>query len=186
VSSAAWVVVLNTSLWLFCGWQPVGGLLWTLLGDSRLNQASLFAACCWLNLLLWFVAEWRRSVAVPDWVRRMLVSFAFLFATFAGVLAVNQDMPVTPETPIGHGALLAVVLAIAAVASYALRRREDVYPLAAILLTVIIIVLAGILRRASMGDEAQVLLSALWLIGASTLGGRWLMTVLRRWRGGLT
>ncbi len=84
VTSAAWVLVLNLALMLYCGWQPTGGLLWVLFGRARFQTADLVMGAAWLNLLLWFAAEFTRPEAVSDWVRRLLVSCAFLFATWAG------------------------------------------------------------------------------------------------------
>jgi uncharacterized membrane protein len=184
VTSAAWIVVLNVALWLFCGSNSMCNSLWGALQSCHLDPATAPAVACWMNLLLWFAVEWLRPEAIPPWVRRLLVTFAFIFATWSGVVGINHDMPLPPNTPVDVWGLLLVLLAIGAVTTYSMRRREDIYPLATVLGTVIIVGLAGLLRRDSASDEAQLLMCAVWLIGASALGGRWLVIFMRRWREG--
>src|SRR5688572_10227099 len=70
VASAAWVLVLNLALLLFCGWHPTGGLLWVVFGGTHFQPAHLVMGAAWLNLALWFAFEFWRVDAVPDWVRR--------------------------------------------------------------------------------------------------------------------
>jgi uncharacterized membrane protein len=183
VSTAAWVLVLNTALLLYCGWQPGGGLLWALLGSSRWQPEDILVGTAWLNLLLWFAAEWRRPAAVPDWVRRLLVSCAFLFATWAGAMssldddfyayAAEQHFSITP---------LAVLAAMIATVGWAFHRREDVYPLAVVMASFVIVTLVWIVDAIDDPDEGMFLLLALYLIGISTAGGRVLLVFMRRWR----
>ena len=180
--SAAWVVVLNTALLLYCGWQPAGGLLWTLLGEQTLRPAYLVLMACWLNLALWLLAEWREPPAVPQWVRRLLVSSAFAFCSWAGLQALFAHEPY-PSTREGEpGAVLLVLLTLAAVSAYAYRRRSDIYPLAVTLGTFIVVGLGGVIRIFENADKGLFLLGALWLIGTSTVGGRLLLALIRRWR----
>lgn len=186
VATAAWVLVLNLALLLYCGWQPGGGLFWVLLGRARFQTADLVVGAAWLNLLLWFAAEWRRPQAAPDWVRRLLVSCAFLFATWAGVLAALQGEVYHAD---GAGAQRASSLAtalyfaaIAATIGFTLRRREDIYPLALVLGSFIGVSLVWIGRTIDSTDEGVFLLLALYLIAVSTVGGRVLLGLHRRWR----
>ena len=182
VASAAWVIVLNVALQLFCGWHPTGGLLWVVFGGSRVPPAQLVMGAAWINLALWFLFEFKRVDAVPDWVRRLLVSCAFGFATWAGVLCV---------TGAGYGLqnprndLLTFVTLTAAMALttvHSLRRRTDVYPLAAVMGTFIIISLVWLTELSGFRDEGMFLMLALWLIGTSTAAGRLLTVLHRRWR----
>jgi uncharacterized membrane protein len=183
VSSAAWVLVLNTALLLYCGWQPGGGLLWALLGSSRWQQADLIAAAAWLNLLLWFAAEWRRPQAAPDWVRRLLVSCAFLFATWAGAMSSwGQTLDAYGRDTGFSIAPIAVLAAMGAAIAWAFRRREDIYPLAVVMASFTIVTLIWIVDLIDGMDEGVFLFLAVYLIAVSTAGGRLLLMLMRRWR----
>jgi len=174
-SAAAWILVLNTALVLYCGWQPQGGLLWAMLGARRLQTAEIIAGCGWLNLALWFLIEWRPWVATPSWVRRLTLSCAFGYITWAGVLAAVESGEA------GYAAL-AVPIAMIAVALYALRRRTDIYPVAVVMGTFIIVSMVWLANVSRDIDEGILLLMALWLIGTSTAAGRVLTLLARRWR----
>jgi uncharacterized membrane protein len=185
VTTAAWVFVLNLALLLYCGWQPTGGLLWVLFGRSRFQTADLVMGAAWLNLLLWLAAEFKRPAAVPDWVRRLLVSCAFLFATWAGILsavvdeytyAVGTPSPSFSIAPLGYLAALAVTIV------YTLRRREDIYPLAVLMGSFIAVSLVWMAKAIDANGEGVFLLFALYLVAISAVGGRVLLTRFRRWR----
>lgn len=174
VATAAWVVVLNVALLLFCGWNPAGGLLWAVLGGMDFRPAHLVLGAAWLNTALWFAFELWRVDAVPDWVRRLILSCAFGFGTWSGVLAVIDD-----GDPV---AALGLAAAMIAVAAYAMRRRTDVYPLAVVMGAFIIVSLVWLGTKMTFRDEGMFLLMALWLIGTSTAAGRILTVLTRRWR----
>jgi uncharacterized membrane protein len=183
VSSAAWVIVLNTALLLYCGWQPGGGMLWAMLGSSRWQPEELTICAAWLNLLLWFAAEWRRPEAVPDWVRRLLVSCAFLFATWAGVTSALEDELYDLAEKAGFSFVpLALLAAMAVTVAWAFRRRDDVYPLAVVIGSFTIVTMVWIVDFIDDPDEGVFLFLALYLIAVSTAGGRLLLTLMRRWR----
>jgi uncharacterized membrane protein len=187
VTTAAWVLVLNLALQLYCGWQPAGGLLWILFGNSRFQTADLVMGAAWLNLLLWLAAEWRRPESVPAWVRRLLVSCAFLFATWAGVLsAVSDEVPyaVAATAPSWLIAPLAYLLALAVTIVQAMRRRDDIYPLAVVMGSFILVSLVWMAKAINGVNEGVFLLFAIYLIVASTAGGRVLLTLHRRWHPG--
>ena len=65
---------------------------------------------------------------------------------------------------------------------WSLRARRDVFPIAMAMTAAIIIVLSLIPHVARDSEEGVLLLMALWLIGASTAGGKWLLHLQRRWR----
>ena len=183
VTTAAWVLVLNLALVLYCGWRPTGGLLWLLLGDSRFQTADLVMAAAWLNLLLWFAAERLRPEAVPDWVRRLFVTFAFLFATWAGILSAVFDELTYPGAPVSMSlAPLAYLVMLAVSAVYTLRRRDDIYPLAVAMGSFIAVSLVWMAQAIDAQSEGVFLLFALYLVAVSAIGGRVLLTLLRRWR----
>ena len=182
VASAAWVVVLNIALLLFCGWHPTGGLLWALFGGVHFRPAHMIVGAAWLNLALWFTFEFWRVNAVPDWVRRLLLSCAFGFGTWAGLLVItdwdygHQGSERDPLTT------LALTFAMAATTVYALRKRIDIYPLAVVMGTFIILSLVWLGQLNGMHDEGMFLMLALWLVGTSTAAGRVLTVLYRRWR----
>ena len=77
---------------------------------------------------------------------------------------------------------LTSLLAMAVTTVYALRRRDDVYPLAVVMGTFIIISLVWLAQLHGFGDEGMLLMLALWLVGTSTAAGRVLTVLNRRWR----
>ena len=183
VTTAAWVLVLNLALMLYCGFRPTGGLLWVLLGGPRLQTADLVMAAAGLNLVLWFTAERLRPEGVPDWVRRLLVSCAFLFATWAGILsAVFDDVTAADAAASMSIAPLAYLVVLAVTVAYTLRRREDIYPLAVVMGSFIAVSLVWMARAIDAHSEGVFLLFALYLVAVSAIGGRVLLTLLRHWR----
>ncbi|HEV8444013.1 MAG TPA: DUF2157 domain-containing protein, partial [Steroidobacteraceae bacterium] len=78
-STAAWLLVFNAALMLFCGWQPGGGLLWAALGGRHFQPATLVIGIAWLNVGLWFAGEYFDIAAAPRWVRHLVISCAFSF-----------------------------------------------------------------------------------------------------------
>jgi hypothetical protein len=180
------VLVLNVALLLFCGWNPTGGMLWVLFGGTRFQPAHLVMCAAWLNLALWFAFEFWRVDAVPDWVRRLLMSCAFGFGTWAGLLSVTE-FGYSYTGPRGDSlTFLTLTIAMAATTVYTLRRRTDVYPLAVVMGSFIIISLVWFAQLSGFADEGMLLMLALWLIGTSTAAGRVLTVLNRRWRAEAT
>jgi hypothetical protein len=66
--------------------------------------------------------------------------------------------------------------------AWAFHRREDVYPLAVVMASFVIVTLTWIVDAIDDPDEGVFLLLALYLIGVSTAGGRVLLVFMRRWR----
>ena len=71
---------------------------------------------------------------------------------------------------------------MAAVYAYAWRRRADIYPIAVVMGTFIILSLCWLGDTMKFKDEGVLLVMALWLIGTSTAAGRILTLMSRRWR----
>jgi len=184
---AAWILVLNIALGLFCGFRPDGGMLWALFPGSGWATSGLLLIAALVNLALWALAEFAydrmpaplSAHTPPGWLRRFILTCAFFFATWAGCLAIagyNQA-----RWPVG-----AVAVILAGVGVYTARRRTDVFPLALVAASIIALVTTLIselhwhgLLRSSTGTP---LLLALWLIISSTASGRVLMHLLQRWR----
>jgi hypothetical protein len=181
VVSAAWVLVLNAALLLFCGWQPRGGLLWLVFDGVRFTtvHALLFAA--YLNLALWFTFERISAPAVPEWVRRLLLSCGFGFVTWVGVIGVWENDFLFGQNSSPATAVIGAFAAMAVVSSIALRRRRDIYPLAVAIGSFIIVILNAV-PRFTNDDDSLFFVLALWLIVSSTVAGKVLMTLMRRWR----
>jgi len=177
VSSAAWFVVLNTTLMLYCGLNPTGGLLWLVLGASHLEPAYILMGACAVNVLLWFAFEIREIPSVPQWVRRLVISCAFGFGTWAGIIAIFGDEKGAA------GALLLLVVAMLAVFFYARHRRADIYPIAVVMGTFIIVSVALLGDQMNFADEGVLLITAIWLIVTSTVSARVLVAMARDWRG---
>ena len=72
----------------------------------------------------------------PPWVRRIAVSFAFAFGTWAGCLGIYQ-------AEVRMFVLPALAVAIVAVLVHIYRRLEDIYPLSVVLGSLIIFRLSG-------------------------------------------
>jgi uncharacterized membrane protein len=174
-TSAAWVLVLNTALLLFCGWQPAGGLLWAALGGRHFQPATLVIGITVLNVGLWMVGEYFDVAAVPRWVRHLTISCAFAFGTWAGIDAIV-------EKGRNAGVVLTLLAAMIAVFAYARRQRRDIYPLAVVLGTAIIVSTVWLGNAMEFNDEGVLLMLAIWLIGSSTVAGRLLTSTARRWR----
>jgi hypothetical protein len=182
LSSAAWVLVLNTALLLFCGWQPRGGLMWALFDGQRFDTTHAILAAAALNVVLWIAAEHWRIAAVPEWVRRLTLFFAFVFITWAGLLGVSGS-----DIFFGHSrgdalALIGAAAAAVVVGANSLRLRRDVYPLALVLGSTILVVFCWIPNAFDIDELPLFFLMALWLCGASAVGGRGLMLLMREWR----
>jgi hypothetical protein len=184
LATAAWVLVFDAALMLFCGWNPTGGLFWVLFSGLHVRPALLVLTATWLNLALWFAFELRPIDAVPEWVRRLILSCAFGFATWGGVLGVLGSDLAFGERRGDPAAMLALAAAMTAAVAYALRRRADIYPLAVVMGTFIIVSLVWLAREIEFHDSGMFLLLALWLIGTSTAAGKILTSLARRWRPG--
>jgi uncharacterized membrane protein len=182
VVCAAWLVVLNVALLLFFGWQPQGGWLWVVFSPWRASTAVLLLAPSVLNLLLWAFAEplrrTRWSSLAPRWIARLALACGFGFLTWAGIDAV------VGRSLAGDDALaLLVVFGLeAGVAVYALRMREDVFPLALTAGSLIVLGTCALGAHVDFDDLGIFFVLAVWLVASSTVSGRMLMSRVRAWR----
>jgi uncharacterized membrane protein len=182
VIGAAWLVVLNVSSLLFFGWRPQGGWLWAVFSPWHVSTSLLLLAPTALNLLLWALAEYagrtRWASLAPRWLARLALVFAFGFLTWAGTDAVVQS-------PMGGDdarALFLVLALEAGVVVYALRKRDDVFPLALTAASLIVLTTCALGSHAGFEQLGMLFVLALWLIVSSTISGRMLMTLVRAWR----
>ena len=182
VTWAAWLLVLNTSLTLFCVARPVGGWLWIALGRWDLNLVELLLVPTVVNLGLWALTESLRSTRWRDvataWLGRVAFLASAAFATSASMVAIF-DHTLDQE---GVGFAIGVLLILTTVTSaYVLMRRRDVFPVATLTASFIVIGTCLIAEHTDMKDIGMFFLLALWLIASSTLAGRWLMSLVRAW-----
>ena len=175
VSSAAWLLVLNLALALFCGWHPTGGLLWAMLGWHRFEPATVIIGVALINAALWFLFEYLKLEAVPGWVRRIVISCAFAFGTWAGILGI-VDRDASPLVT------LVLLVMMGVVALYSHRTRKDIYSLAVVLGAFIIVSLAWMGDVMESWNAGMPLVMALWLIVSSTGAGLLLAGTARSWR----
>jgi hypothetical protein len=101
--------------------------------------------------------------------------------TWVGIIGVIDNGFLFRETATPGTAVVGAFAAMAIVSWLAVRRRRDIYPLAVAMGSFIIVVLCSV-PRLTNHDEGLFLLLALWLIVSSTLGGKLLMSLMRRWR----
>jgi uncharacterized membrane protein len=184
---AAWVLVLNVALGLFCGGRPEGGPLGFLVLGSMWAAPELLLIATVLNLALWALAEflYERGPAAlashspPSWLRRFILTCAIAFATWSGFVAVFGR---AYTNTVDGSSLLLVAVILAGVIFYAARRRVDVFPLALAAASAIALLAFAIGRFSGLGETGSAFVLAIWLILSSTLAGRVLMYLLRAWR----
>lgn len=176
---AAWILVLNVALWLFCGARPETGVLWIVFSSRGLSTSQLLLVPLLVNAALWVAGRALRrtrwSSLAPAWLGRFALACAVASGTWSGLLTVlgggGGD----------RGMGLAVPLAIFAMIGLdALRRRDDVFPLAMIEASLIVLGTAWIAQVTDF-DDAGFLVLAGWLILASTVSGHSLMRLVRAW-----
>jgi uncharacterized membrane protein len=186
---AAWALVLNLALALFCGLRPEGGPLWFLF-SAGWGTPTLLLIAALVNLVLWALTEFLHARVlsaadiVPNALRRLLLACVIAFATWAGILAIVGFGPYPPQTD--RMSVIWTLAILGSVGVYAMRRRTDVFPLALIAASIILLVVFGITENAGhgrMGTVAMALLVAFWLIISSGVAARLVMNLLRTWRG---
>lgn len=187
---AAWLLVLNVALALFSGFRPQSGLFWALFGPWSLSDSRLLLLPAAVNLLLWMGCERARNTQfaylAPRWLRRFMLVCALAFATWAGCFAIFADQSIgRTDRDIDMVCLVSIAIALAVVAIHTLRQRIDVFPLASVAASVIILGTCAIVRAVDdFSEVGTAFVLALWLIVASTVAGRMLVGRVREWRTG--
>jgi uncharacterized membrane protein len=183
VALAAWALVLNVALLLFCGFRPEAGLLWIALGAFGLDLPQLLIIAMIVDLALWLAglaaARTRWSHVAPQWLCRFVLAGAVAFGTWAGFVAI-ADFGFDDSA---DGLVVLIVLGmLAGVVVHTLRQRVDVFPLAAIAASLIVLSSTAIARYASFDDVGTFFTLAAWLIASSAVSGHFLMKAVRAWR----
>jgi uncharacterized membrane protein len=184
VTWAAWVLVLNVALWLYVGWQPQSGWFWLLIGIWSLELSALLLVPMILDIGLWLTSAYlqngRFAALAPPWLGRFALAGAMLFGTWAGVIAIFGSELGNASV---DGLTLVILLALlAAIAALTLRQRRDVFPLALIAGSLIVLTTAALGRALDFDEIGVFFLLSLWLIASSTVSGHLLMRVVRAWR----
>ena len=78
--------------------------------------------------------------------------------------------------------VLVLFVMMGAVALYAHRAREDIYPLAAVLASFMVVSLVWMGDVTESWNEGMLLVMAIWLIVSSTTAGLLLASTARNWR----
>jgi uncharacterized membrane protein len=177
---AAWLMVLNVALILFYGFNPALGMLGFIFFDWESNQALSLLIPMAINLALWFatelVASPRIRAVASRWLRRIALGFGVIYATWAATYLITSE-----KSAYALLTGLAVFGALAAIAFFSFRKREDVLPVAALTASLIFLGLIFIGENTNTGDLGLFFILALWLIGASTVAGRLLTKLQRTW-----
>lgn len=188
---AAWILVLNLALGLFCGLRPETGVLWILF-ESAWSAPHLLLIAMVTNLALWAAAEFLHARAqrtqsfapfAAHSLRRLVLASAVLFATWGGIIAI-VGFGGYPQHKDGLS-ILWVFATLLAIGFYTWRRRTDVFPLALIAASVITLVTCIIIENASGGETdfmVMALAVAAWLIASSGAAARGILVLMRSWR----
>lgn len=186
VTWAAWALVLNVALLLYCGWRPESGWLFSLFFGWGLELSELMVVAMAVNLGLWGATLAVRGTAAahlaPRWLGRFVLTCAVGFATAAGVVEiVVADFPVSERASSAVSVVL-VLAALGGLAGHAFRRRDDVFPLALVAASLIVLTTMLIAVHSGFEDLGLFFVLSLWLIASSTLSGHWLMKAVGAWR----
>lgn len=182
VTWAAWLLILNTALALFSGTPTFGGWLGALF-SSQWGMIERLVVQVAVNLALWALCEslhqtrWH-PIAAP-WLGRLAFAFAALAGTWAGVLA---TFPKQTLQSTSSGAAVVLCLLAAATAVYVLRQRRDVFPIAMLVASGIVVSTCGIGVRGDFDDLRIYFGLASWLVGSSAVCGWLLMKLVRDWK----
>jgi uncharacterized membrane protein len=181
---ALWWCVLNVALALLCGWAGVEHVFWRVLDGVGLTQASVLMLPCLVNLagavVFAFVASTRWAGASAPWLLRLLKSFGMAFGTAACVVVVAGS---SGDRGTGQGMLvmLGFALIVLGLGWATFKRRNDVFNMALIAASLIIISTSALIKHMRFDDAGTFFLAALWLVGTSTGAGLLLMRWVRAW-----
>jgi hypothetical protein len=185
VAWAAWLVVLDGALLLYCGWRPEAGWLWVVFAGWRgLHPAAVLLVPTVPNLLVWLASErldgTRLAHLAPRWLGRLALACAVGFATWSGALAIfDGGAGVSGSRATSLGLVIAL---LAGIAAYTARTRRDVFPLAAVAGSAIALVTFALVEHLDVDDLGMFFSITIWLVASSAASGQLLMSRVRAWR----
>lgn len=175
---AAWILVLNVALALFCAARPEAGLFWSLVSGWDPSLSRLLVVPLMVNVLLWLASviledsPWARLA--PGWLGRFALTCAVAYGTWAGMIVVLRSGE-------GFVGVLVPLVVFAAVVMHTLHRRVDVFPLAVIEASLIVLSTTWIAEQGGFDDIGLFFVIAAWLVVSSTVSGRYLMHLVQSW-----
>jgi hypothetical protein len=138
-----------------------------------------------VNALLWLMStalEGTRFAAyAPHWLGRIALAFAVAAGTWTGVAGIFEFGSGAADETI---ALLGSLAMLAGIGVYALRRRTDVYPLALVAGSAILISSSAIARMGDSDILGIAFMLTVWLVASSTVSAKVLMSLVRAWQRG--
>lgn len=182
--TAAWLLVGNVALALFCGVVPAQHPLWMLLGFDERSWALRMLIALFPNLLLWGVAEWRAmrdphfDTLLPRWLRRLLLLAGLGYGTLAAFVAILDSHR--------QAAMVLPVFLVSALAvgAFCLRFRREALGPVALAASAVVLGLAVLIEIIPGGAQKLfLLLLPLWVVVASGAAGVVLVPLVRRWEG---
>lgn len=174
---AAWWVVFNIGLGLYCGGLSHDTIFWFVPGDWGRDRAAWLLLPCLANLLgaglFLAIRRTRFANAAPPWLVHFLLAVGLGYGTAASL----------PEmTDHGQAVVALYTLVSIGIAAATWMRRQDVFPLTALAGSWIVISTTWLAHAMQMGDVGALFILAAWLIGSSTTTAMLLMRCLRAWR----
>lgn len=166
---ALWVIIANNAILLY----PTNRL--PLAPAFYANLAALAVS----ELLHRYPQLFPNSGLTPSWLRRALLAACLAAATIFTILWIFDNSPSRFNGR--YLDLFAFYTASAAIAAYAWRRKDDIFPLALLGLCFITISTAYLGNRIGGNDFFYFLFYAIYLLAASTILVRALRQVQQQW-----
>jgi uncharacterized membrane protein len=187
---AIWACIINVGLALYTGWHGPNDFVWAVFDRWGVHKPTMLMLPFVMNLAaavaVYVAGAKPYAAAFPAWLGRLLLTFAFVYGTAASLFVILPHYSWRFEKPVAAQDCLMLAMFVAAcimVALFAFRHKRDVYPLALIVASFLILSTSFIIVHLLSKDLGGLFLLAMWLITASTTAGFVLMRYVRSWRG---
>jgi hypothetical protein len=133
--------------------------------------------------LVYRASSTRYAAAAPIWLVRLLLTIAFAYGTSASLSAIlpNYSWSAGQFVLQEYAVMIIFIVACAALVMFALRQKRDVFPLALVagsFMLISTVYIGSHIRKEIDG----IFIIAVWLIAATTTLGFWLMRYVKAWR----